>query len=145
MDPSLQYLVIRAHLFSTLFMTGAVWFVQVVHYPFFRHLRAEDGPQASRFHRKRTGWILGPVMILELVTAVMLLSSSWVTQYGNYLWLNLGLLLVIWAVTFLKFVPIHHLLTEAYNPGAVNALVRLNWVRTILWSFRSILLLSFLG
>lgn len=63
------FLIVWAgHLAATLFMVGAVWFVQVVHYP----LMAGQPPAYAREHGRRTGWVLGPVMVAELGTAVLL-------------------------------------------------------------------------
>ena len=145
LDPSLQHLALQLHLFTTLFMTGTVWFVQIVHYPSFSYFASGDENKAAEFHQKRTGWIVMPVMLVELATAVVLLGSSWVMQYGNYLWINLTLLILIWVITFFKVVPLHKRLLAQFNQSVVNSLVSINWMRTILWTVRAVLLMSFLG
>lgn len=142
---SFQQLIIQLHVFSTLLMTGVVWHMQVVHYPMFLDFKKEDGVRATEFHRQRTGYLVMPVMVVEFVTAVLLTSSSWMMLYGNFLWLNLMLLVLIWAITFLRHVPRHKRLSESFEPDTVHALVRANWVRTLLWTLRSILLIRFLG
>lgn len=143
LDPAYQHLVVQVHLFATLFMTGLIWFVQVVHYPFLGFTRGNT--LAAQFHQTRTGWVVVPVMILELGTGVLLLGSTWVTQYGNYLFLNLGLLLLTWAVTILKMIPLHRKLMENMDESIIRTLVEVNWVRTGLWTARALILLQFLG
>lgn len=143
LDPAYQHLVVQLHFYATLFMTGLIWFVQVVHYPFLHY--AEGNLDAARFHQRRTGWVVIPVMVVELVTAVLLLGSSWIAQYGDYLFINLGLLLLTWAVTFLKMVPLHRRLLEHMDESTIQVIVTTNWVRTILWTVRSLVLMRFLG
>ena len=142
-DSSFQHLVIQMHLFCTLFMTGLIWFVQVVHYPFLRF--AKESEPFVQFYRQRTGWIVLPVMLVELATAILLMASSWVTLYGNYLLANLVLLLLIWGVTFVRISPMHRRLADQVDQGIINSLVTSNWIRTILWSLRSLILIQFLG
>lgn len=145
LDPSLQHLVIQVHLFSTLMMTGVIWYVQVVHYPFLALIRPEEGERAARFHKQRTSWVVMPLMLVELTSGILLLGSTWMLQYGKYLWGNLLLLFMVWGITFFRFVPLHKRLENRYDRGTVKALVSGNWIRTILWSVRSLLLLGFLG
>ena len=145
LDPSYQQLAIQLHLFSTLMMTGVVWFVQWVHYPSFRFVDTAKGSEAAQFHQVKTGLLVIPLMLVEMGTAVLLMSSSWVAQYGSYLWINLGLLFLIWAVTFLKMVPLHRQLADQFDKDIVSSLISMNWVRTILWTVRAVLLLRFLS
>jgi hypothetical protein len=54
--------------------------------------------------------------------------------------LSVGLLVAIWASTFLVQVPLHNALVDGFDAGAHGSLVRTNWVRTIGWSARGLLL-----
>jgi sterol desaturase/sphingolipid hydroxylase (fatty acid hydroxylase superfamily) len=65
-----------ANLAATWFMVGLIWFVQVVHYPLFAAVPAGE-PFAAyhRQHVRRTTWVVAPVMLVELVTAVALLLA----------------------------------------------------------------------
>jgi hypothetical protein len=119
------------HLAATLFMVGAVWFVQVVHYP----LMAGQQPEYFREHGQRTGWVLGPVMLAELGTAALL---AWLAPTPATL-VGLALLLLIWASTWCVQVPCHNRLVVAFDAGVHRRLVATNWVRTGLWSGRGLL------
>ena len=145
LDPAYQQLTIQLHLFTTLAMTGVIWFVQLVHYPSFRFVASDKGPEAAQFHQRNTGFLVIPLMLVEMGTALLLMGSSWVTQYGSYLWLNLALLFLIWGVTFFKMVPLHRKLIESMDEATVSSLVSINWMRTGLWTARAVLLLSFLS
>ncbi|MDA0345902.1 MAG: hypothetical protein O3C43_10525 [Verrucomicrobia bacterium] len=145
LEPSLQSLAIQAHVFSTLLMTGIVWFVQMVHYPFLNFVAEEKRREAAEFHQHRTSQVVLPIMIIELVTAVTLLGSSWMMRYGQTIWINLGLLLLTWGVTFFRFMPLYKQLLGGFDSNLVKALKSANWVRTSLWTVRSVLLISFLN
>lgn len=145
LDPSIQHLVIQLHFFATLLMTGVIWFVQLVHYPSFRFIDKGVGIEAAQFHQRRTGILVIPLMLVEIGTAILLMGSSWIMLYGNYLWVNLGLLFAIWGITFLRMVPLHSKLAKEMDDRVINSLISTNWIRTILWTVRAGLLLSFLG
>lgn len=123
-----MHTVALCHLSATLFTVGAVWFVQVVHYP----LMAGQSAEYARQHGRRTGWVLGPVMLAELGTALMLAwrVPEWPTLVG------LALLLVMWASTWCVQVPNHKRLVVAFDADAHRRLVATNWVRTGLWTAR---------
>lgn len=80
-------------------------------------------------------------MLLELVTAgALLLYFPWQGLLG----LNLLLLLLIWGATAFVSVPIHSALEQGYAAESISKLVSTNWIRTILWSARLILIASIL-
>lgn len=47
----------------------------------------------------------------------------------------------LWASTFLLQVPCHNRLGQAYHPATHQRLVRTNWIRTLIWTSRLLLLL----
>lgn len=61
---------------ATLFMTGLIWFVQVVHYPLFGSAGRDIFAGYERAHQRRTGWVVGPPMLVELATALAMLRIS---------------------------------------------------------------------
>ena len=133
--------IFLTHLFSTLFMTGVIWFAQVVHYPLLGRVGRESFVEYERENTRRTGWVVIPVMAAELVTALLLLWKQPEGLLPFYAWLNAGLLAVIWISTFTLQGPYHNLLVGKYDPAVWRSLVRTNWIRTAAWSARGILLL----
>jgi hypothetical protein len=128
------------HLAATLFMTGLIWFVQVVHYPLFARVGG-DFVAYQQAHMQQTTWVVGPVMLLEAITAAALLVHRPVWISSAAVWANLALLALIWASTALLQVPQHEKLLAGFAAGPHAVLVGGNWLRTIPWTLRSVGLL----
>jgi len=122
-------------------MTGVIWFVQVVHYPLMGKIGSEAFLEYERHHQNRTFLVVGVQMVLELITGIWL---CWQQSYNPLQWWNLGLLIIIWLSTFLIQSPLHEKLGNEYKLDWQRKLVNTNWIRTILWTVRSIILLSML-
>lgn len=56
-------------------------------------------------------------------------------------WLGLGLLAIIWLSTLFMQVPLHNLLAQGFDPSVHHKLVTSNWLRTIAWSARGLVIL----
>jgi hypothetical protein len=124
-------------LISCAFMTGVIWIIQVLHYPAFADIREERFLKFHAKHSRDITFIVAPVMVLELVTAILL---AWQFGFSAMTSVNLALVVALWACTFLISVPVHNLLSTGQNLTYVTRLVRTNWLRTVLWSVRLILL-----
>lgn len=130
-------MLLSAHLLSTWFMVGLIWFVQVVHYPLFDAVADADRLSYARRHARRTTWVVAPVMSVEAVTALWLaaqppshLAGSWLPAAGA------ALVVALWLATALIQVPLHDRLAAGGGHDVVARLVRSNWVRTLAWSAR---------
>ena len=128
------------NLFSTLFMTGIIWFVQVIHYPSFKFVYEDNFSNFSLFHSKNATYVVAFPMIVELVTSILLLK--WYPLSVPYFYLLTGfiLVLIIWFSTFLIQVPYHNVLSKQYDETLIQKLVKTNWVRTLAWSLRFIIM-----
>jgi hypothetical protein len=133
--------VFLTHLFSTLFMTGVIWFAQTVHYPLLGRVGKETFVAYEEENIRRTGWVVIPVMAVESITALLLLWRQPEGLLPFYPWLNGALLALIWASTFTLQGPDHQLLMKKFDPAVWRSLVRTNWIRTASWTARGILLL----
>ena len=131
-------LLLLTNLAATLFMVGLIWFVQVVHYPLFAHVGQEAFKQYEQLHQRLTTWVVGPAMLVELFTAVLLLKYA-SADAMLLVRIGLGLVLLIWIVTATLSVPAHQSLTIAYSTAAFQKLVSTNWIRTLAWTARGIL------
>jgi hypothetical protein len=126
---------------TTLFMTGLIWFVQIVHYPLFDHVGREQFARYEQSHTASTTLVVAPVMLLEALAAfLLLLSQPRPSTLAAFL-----LLLLIWLSTALLQVPKHNLLSAGFDPAAHAALVSSNWLRTLAWTLRSALTLYWLA
>jgi hypothetical protein len=134
-------IVLLVHLFSTLFMTGVIWFAQAVHYPLLGRVGKEAFVEYEKENTRRTGWVVIPTMAVELITALLLLWRQPAGLLPFYAWLNAALLAVIWVSTFTLQGPYQNLLAKKFAPAVWRSLVRTNWIRTAAWTARGILLL----
>jgi hypothetical protein len=120
---------------ATFGLTGLIWLVQFVQYPAFARVGSVEFGDFHRHHCRSIGVVVGPLMVLELLTAVLLAFA------GEPLWFwrtMLALLLAIWLSTALWQGPLHGRLSrEGARPELVRALVNGNWLRTVLWTARS--------
>lgn len=129
------------HLFATFSMCGIIWMVQLVHYPSFKYVEKSIYREFQYFHMGRITFVVGPLMLLELITLGLIMF----TQYSNiYLLASSVMLVLIWLNTALWNVPLHNKLLADKNDEVIDRLVLSNWPRTIIWSLRSILILLYL-
>lgn len=124
---------------ATWAMTGIIWFVQLVQYPSFARVDAESFAGFHAFHSSAISIIVAPLMILEALTALAFVWTPLRVQTPWQVWLGVGLVALIWASTFILQVPMHKRLGAGFEQSAWHFLVRSNWVRTIAWSARSVL------
>ena len=124
-------IVCNSYLVSLLFMT------QFITYPTFLHI---DKDKFSEYHRKyvnNISFIVAPVMLIELLTLSLIAYFS-----SEFLIIkSLILLLVIWLTTFFIMTPSHNRISKSFNKKEIISLINYNWVRTILWSFKLLLII----
>jgi hypothetical protein len=121
------------HLVSTLLMAGVISFVQAVHYPLMARVGEAGFREYETAHADRTTWVVAPLMVTELVTAVLLVLPTDAGRAPLLAWAGLGILVVIWLSTALLQVPAHRTLSKGFDPDAHRRLVRTNWIRTLGW------------
>lgn len=139
--PSLPVALLLANLASTLFMTGLIWFVQIVHYPLFAAVGGAAFPAYSRAHQQWTTLVVGPPMLVEALTAGLLVvvRPSFVPAWAA--WTGLLLVAAIWLSTASLQVPAHGRLSAGYDGDTGAFLVGTNWIRTVGWTARAALVI----
>lgn len=143
-------LILAAQLVATGYMVGLIWFVQIVHYPMFADVASsgdfEHFKAYESRHQARTTFAVLPPMLIELATATLLvLPAIRPTTEDQWIWgVGLAMLAVIWLSTFFVQVPLHRKLGQGFDAKAHRWLVRSNWIRTVLWSLRLLLVVSVL-
>lgn len=127
---------------ATLAMVGVIWVVQLVHYPLFAHVGADRFGAYHAAHVQRITWIVGPLMLAELATALWCLSAPPTRALGWWPFaLGVALIAIAWLTTALASVPYHNTLASGPNPDALAGLVHTNWPRTLAWTARGALVL----
>ena len=135
--------VLLLHAAATLYMTGLIWFVQVVHYPLFAAVGREPFAAYEKEHTRLTGWAVTAPMLIELATGGALALWRPAALPAAPVWIGLALLGVIWLSTSLLQMPAHRTLLAGFDARAHRRLVRSNWLRTAAWTTRGALALWF--
>lgn len=127
------------------FMTGLIWFVQVVHYPLFASVGRSEFAQYEDRHTKRTTLIVAPMMLAEAAVALALLIAAPPGTLQSLALLGAALLLVIWLSTALVQVPCHRQLCHGFARPIAHRLNVTNWIRTVSWSLRAAIAMTMLA
>ncbi|MAD34950.1 MAG: hypothetical protein CMJ88_14515 [Planctomycetes bacterium] len=123
------------HLIATAYMTGLIWFVQIVHYPLFAGVGDRAFRSYEERHTARTTWVVLPPMFAELGLAGWLALKA-PAEAETITTAGLGMVIAIWLSTFTIQVPCHARLSAGFDRGAWRRLVLSNWIRTALWTGR---------
>ena len=133
--------VLLGHLISTSIMTGVIWVIQIVHYPSFHFIEKELYTAFQKFHMNKISIIVIPIMLAELITGMMLFLDK--SSKSPFLIVSFVILVLIWLITGVFFSKAHNELMTGYQELVVNQLVVMNWIRTLLWTLRLLLLTCF--
>lgn len=134
--------VLLGHLIFTSIMTGVIWVIQIVHYPSFHFIEKELYTAFQKFHMNKISIIVIPIMLAELITGMMLFLDK--SSKSPFLIISFVILVLIWLITGVFFSKAHNELMTGYQELVVNQLVVMNWIRTLLWTLRLLLLIGFL-
>ena len=137
---ALLHLLVVLNLTFSAMLTGLIWIIQIVHYPGFLRVGAHAFPDYHHHHTQSISYVVIPLMLSELAVSIVLPlvylpNISWLVYSAS------GMVLLLWLITLLKFAPLHGKLTaRGYDELLIRQLVRANWIRTIVWSIRTIIL-----
>ena len=133
---SLATQILIIHFASTWFMLGLIWMVQLVHYPLFDDVSRANYGRYQRRHQNRISLIVGPAMLTEAASAILLIWFQPVGVGPIWIFAGIGLVAIIWLSTVAIQVPCHEKLSSGFDEQAYLRLVRSNWIRTLAWSIR---------
>ncbi len=114
-----------------------IWMVQLIVYPSFLYYKnLGTFYNWHETYTKRIAIIVIPLMFGQLITTILQVV---VTQ-NFYTLTSSGLVLLVWASTFLQFVPLHANIGNKRNiEPTLRQLKQKNWIRTALWSLLFVL------
>ena len=122
---------------SNSYLVSLVIMTQFITYPTFLNI---DKGKFSDYHKKyvnNMSFIVAPVMLIELLTLCLIAYFS-----SEFLIIkSLFLLLVIWLTTFFIMIPSHNRISKSFNIKEIKSLINYNWIRTILWSFKLLVII----
>ena len=131
------------------FMVGLIWLIQLVSYHLFSYVNVGDFQKYHSRHVKKITPIVALAMTLEASIALILLIFTPSDSVG-LLVINTLLVCLIWVSTAFIQIPYHQRLEFPKNQILyTEKLIKTNWIRTILWTFKLIIsiwvLMSFVG
>ena len=121
------------HLAAVAYLTGLSWVVQLVVYPAFRLVGAEQWVRYHAGHtRAITRVVAVPWLVQGMSTAALVIVPA---QGGRLAAVVLAVLaLVTVVVTVRMAVPVHARLAATPDPVDVTLLLRANLARTLAWT-----------
>lgn len=136
----MTFLIFILQLASTWFLVGLIWTIQVVHYPLFAGVGEDRFAAYEATHARLITLVVGPMMLVEAATTLLFLTVRPAGVPVWVAWVGLVLLAIIWISTAALQVPAHGRLAEGFDSGVHASLVATNWIRTIAWTARGVLL-----
>ncbi|MDP3276727.1 MAG: hypothetical protein Q8Q09_16125 [Deltaproteobacteria bacterium] len=138
---NLTRIALLTQLATTLPLVGLIWLIQAVSYPQFARVGAGEFVAYHQAHTRLITWVVGPLMLGELVGALSWLLAPHAEVPRALAWGGLGMVLCVWLVTGAISVPQHEALASGFRAESHAVLVSSNWLRTGLWTLRGALLL----
>ena len=133
-------LILLAQVISIWFLVGLIWTIQIVHYPLFAAVGVDRFVAYEASHTRLITWVVGPVMLVEAATAGLFVAMRPASIPAWIPWTGLGLVILIWISTAILQVPDHAKLANGFDATAHAHLVGTNWLRTIAWTARGVIL-----
>ena len=137
MNPRIAEVAAIAQVVGSVGMFGAIWIVQLVHYPL---MRFASGPHFARFeteHRRRISFVVGPLMAVEGVCVLAFFFAPPPGLPGWLPWAGALAEAIAIGTTVLVSAPLHQRLNARFDPATLHRLIATNWIRTLAWSARA--------
>ena len=131
----MEQFILQTNLFSNIYLIAISIMVQFIIYPSFKNYSESKFKSFHSGYTKKMFFIVGPFMIIELISSLYLLNIS------SFLAPTI-LVVLIWASTFFLIVPIHNSLNISFDLIKHKKLIRLNFVRSSLWVLKLFLILA---
>ena len=119
-------------------LVGVILMTQILSYPLLLKLGISDFYNYYNSYTKRISFIVIPLMIFEVLLSINLN----ITLNNFYLSASNILLFVVWGSTFFIQVPIHNKLSSNHSYVLINKLIYTNWIRTIAWICKLMILIK---
>lgn len=144
MNGRLAEIVAVAQVVASVGMFGAIWMVQLVHYPLMRFVPAAQFAGFETAHRIRISWVVGPLMAVE---GLCVLAFFFAPPAGLPWWLpwaGAALEAVAIGTTVFVSAPLHERLNARFDAAELDRLIATNWIRTAAWTARAAVAIAIL-
>lgn len=129
--------MLRVHFACTWMLVGLIWVIQVVVYPQFLRVGEKEFTRFHFGHCWRIGLLIAPLLVIEVTTAALLLYQG--NREPAFV-ISASLIPVNWLSTAIFQAPAHVRLMNGFDAALIRRLTRSNWLRTITWTARGLLL-----
>lgn len=136
----LAQLLFLLNLLSTWYLVGLIWMVQVVHYKMFDRVGDEAFVRYAIDHARLITPIVAIPMLIEITTAGGLLIATPPGLSKSILAMGFAMVILVWVSTVALQVPCHEKLATGFDVVIYQKLVNTNWVRTLAWTARGVLM-----
>ena len=130
--------LLTTHLTSTSIMVGIIWVIQLVHYPSFKYVKDSDYIIFQKYHMSNISYIVFPSMFTELITSLLIFFSG---EKSFLFMLSMICISLIWVITGVLFTKFHSTLQKGKDLKMIEKMIKANWIRTLLWTMRLIMIL----
>lgn len=131
--------VLVLHAASTWALVGLIWTIHVVHYPLFEDV-GEKFPRYHERHMSRITLVVGPLMLVELVSGLWLCATPPAGTSETTWWIGAALLGVVWLETGLVASPQHgRIARDGLTAARLRGLMAGDLVRMLAWTARGVL------
>ena len=130
----MEQFILQINIFSNIYLIAISIMVQFIIYPSFKNYSESSFKSFHGGYTKKMFLIVGPFMIIELISSIYLLNIS------SFLAPTI-LVVLIWVCTFFLIVPIHNSLSVSFDLIKHKKLIRLNLIRTIFWVLKFIIIM----
>jgi hypothetical protein len=129
-------------LFFTLYSTGAIWVLQLNHYPLYAKVGQQEFRDYMTAHNER---ILLPIVlpsIAAFISSLLLLWQRPVEIPSWSVWLvNAANAATLLSTIFVQGKAHQALADDGYSEILIQRIITTNWIRTAAWTINGLLLL----
>ena len=129
----MDQLFLKINIYSNIYLIAISVMVQLIIYPSFKNYDNSNFRSFHSSYTKKMFFIVGPIMIIELLTTLYLVIKN------TFLFPS-TIVALIWLTTFFLIVPVHNSLNSAFSIRTHKKLLRLNIVRTSFWVLKLLII-----
>ena len=129
----MEQLFLKINIYSNIYLIAISVMVQLIIYPSFKNYDNSNFRSFHSSYTKKMFFIVGPIMIIELLTTLYLVIKN------TFLFPS-TIVALIWLTTFFLIVPVHNSLNSAFSIRTHKKLLRLNIVRTSFWVLKLLII-----
>ncbi len=122
----MEQIFLKINIYSNIYLIAISIIVQLIIYPSFKNYSDSTFKFFHSSYTNKMFFIVGPVMILELISTLYLAIKI-------SFFLPTSIVALIWFTTFFLIVPVHDSLNSSFDIRNHKKLLRLNFIRSTFW------------